>query len=117
MDINVARRRLMAALAAIPAGKNLSDFVSIPGNCRETTVLLHAFNDAVAYFGDEYFDPDGLALAQRAMDALNVQRFSTRKGPVARQSWTPSWFGNRSAGEQQGGKTKDANSRDSSLVR
>ena len=69
----------MAALAAIPAGKNLSDFVSIPGNCRETTVL-----DAVAYLGDEYFDPDGLALAQRAMDALNVQCFSTRKGPVAK---------------------------------
>ena len=69
----------MAALAAIPAGKNLSDFVSIPGNCRETTVL-----DTVAYLGDEYFDPDGLALAQRAMDALNVQCFSTRKGPVAK---------------------------------
>jgi hypothetical protein len=36
MDINFARRRLMAALAAIPAGKNLSDFISIPGNCGET---------------------------------------------------------------------------------
>ena len=84
MDVNFARRRLIAALAAIPAGKNLSDLVSVPGNRRETTVLLHAFNDAVAYLGDEYFDPDGLALAQRAMDALNVQRFSTRKGPIAK---------------------------------
>ena len=44
----------------------------------------HAFNDAVAYLGDEYFDPDGLALAQRAMDALNVQCFSARKGPIAK---------------------------------
>jgi hypothetical protein len=84
MDINFARRRLMAALAAIPAGKNLSDFVSVPGTCGETAVLLHAFNDAVAYLGDEYFDPDGLALAQRAMDALNVQCFSARKGPIAK---------------------------------
>ena len=53
MDVNFARRRLIAALAAVPAGKNLSDLVSVPGNCRETTVLLHAFNDAVPYLGDE----------------------------------------------------------------
>ena len=84
MDIDFARRRLMAALAAIPAGKKLSDFVSVPGGCGETTVLLHAFCDAVDYLGDEYFDPDGLTLAQRAMDALNVQCFSTRKGPVVK---------------------------------
>jgi len=84
MDMDLARRRLMAALAAITTGKNLRDFVSVPGGCGETTVLLHAFNDAVAYLGDEYFDPDGLALAQRAMVALNVQCFSTRKGPVVK---------------------------------
>jgi hypothetical protein len=71
-------------LPAGAAGKNLRDFVSVPGSCGETTLLLHAFNDAVAYLGDEYFDPDGLALAQRAMAALNVQCFSTRKGPVVK---------------------------------
>jgi hypothetical protein len=84
VDIDVARKRLLAALAAVRAGKKLTDFVSVPGSRGETTALLHAFNDAVAYLGDEYFDPDGLALAQRAMDALNVQCFSTRKGPVAK---------------------------------
>jgi hypothetical protein len=64
-------------------------------------MLLHAFNDAVTYLGDEYFDPDGLALVRRAMDALNVRCLSTRKGPVApRPSWMLSWFGNRSAGEK-----------------
>lgn len=74
----------MAALAAVPAGKNLSDFVLVPGTRGETTGLFHALNDAVSYLGDEYFDPDGLALAQRAMDTLNVRCFSTRKGPVVK---------------------------------
>jgi hypothetical protein len=74
----------MAALAAVPAGKNLRDFVLVPGGIGETTALSDAFNDAVIYLGDEYFDPDGLALAQRALDALNVRCFSTRQGPVAK---------------------------------
>jgi hypothetical protein len=100
MDIDFARRRLMAALAAIPAGKKLSDFVSVPGGCGETTVLLHAFCDAVDYLGDEYFDPDGLALAQRAMDALSVQCSVRARDRSLRQSWTPFWFGNQSAGEK-----------------
>ena len=84
MDIELARRRLMAALAAVQAGKNLNDLISMPGGRGETTVLLHALNDAVAYLGDQYFDPDGLALARRAMVALNVHCFSTREGAVAK---------------------------------
>jgi hypothetical protein len=84
MDIDFARRRLMAALAAVPAGKNLNDFVVVPGGRGEITVLLHAFNDAVTYLGDEYFDLDGFVLAQRAMDALKVRCFSTREGAVAK---------------------------------
>jgi hypothetical protein len=83
MDIDLARRRLLAALAAIPTGKKLNDIISMPGGRGETIVLLHALNDAVAWLGDEYFDPDGLALAQRAMAALNVYCFSTREGAVA----------------------------------
>ena len=74
----------MVALAAVPTGKNLNDIISMPGGRGETVVLLHALNDAVAYVGDEYFDPDGLALAQHAMVALNVHYFSTRKGPVVK---------------------------------
>ena len=83
MDIDLARRRLMVALAAVPTGKNLNDIISMPGGRGETVVLLHALNDAVAYLGDQYFDPDGLPLAQRAMVALNVHCFSTREGAVA----------------------------------
>jgi hypothetical protein len=84
MDKDIARRRLMAALTAVPTGKNLNDLISMPGGRGETVVLLHALNDAVAYLGDEYFDPDGLALAQRAMVALNIHCFSTREGAVAK---------------------------------
>ena len=61
MHIDLARRRLTAALAAVPMGKNLNDLISMPGGRGETVVLLHALNDAVAYLGDEYFDPEGLA--------------------------------------------------------
>ena len=74
----------MAVLGAVPTGKNLNDLISMPGSRGETVVLLHALNDAVAYLGDEYFDPDGLALAQRALAALNAQCFSTRRGPVVK---------------------------------
>ena len=84
MNIDLARRRLTAALAAVPMGENLNDLISMPGGRGETVVLLQALNDAVAYLGDEYFDPDGLALAQRALVALNVQCFSTRRGPVVK---------------------------------
>jgi hypothetical protein len=84
MDIELVRRRLLAALAAVQTGKSLNDLISMPGGCGETVMLLHALNDAVAYVGDEYFDPDGLALAQHAMVALNVHYFSTRKGPVVK---------------------------------
>ena len=45
----------MAALAAVPAGKNLSDFVLVPGTRGETTGLFHALNDAVKLSGDQYF--------------------------------------------------------------
>jgi hypothetical protein len=83
MDIDLARRRLLAALAAVSSGKNLNDLISMPRGSGENVVLLHALNDAVAYLGDEYFDPDGLALAQRAMVALNIHCFSTREGAVA----------------------------------
>ena len=83
MDIDLARRRLMAALAAIPTGKKLNDIIPMAGSRGETVVLLHALTDAVTYLGDEYFDPHGLALAQRAMAALNVNCFSTREGAVA----------------------------------
>jgi hypothetical protein len=84
MHIDLARRRLTAALAAVPMGKNLNDLISMPGGRGETVVLLHALNDAVAYLGDEYFDPEGLALAQRAMVTLNIHCFSTREGAVAK---------------------------------
>jgi hypothetical protein len=84
MDMDLARRRLMAALAAVSTGKNLNDFISIPGGRGEKVVLLHALNDAAAYLADEYFDPDGLALAQRALVALNIHCFSTREGAVAK---------------------------------
>ena len=40
--------------------------------------------ERVAYLGDEYFDPEGLALAQRAMVTLNIHCFSTREGAVAK---------------------------------
>jgi hypothetical protein len=83
MDKDIARRRLKVALAAVPAGKNLNDLISVPGGRGETVVLLHALNDAVAHLGDEYFDPDGMALAERAMVALNICCFSTREGAVA----------------------------------
>jgi hypothetical protein len=73
----------MAALAAIPTSKNLNDIIPMPGGRGETVVLLHALNDAVACLGNKYFDPDRLALAQRAMAALNVHCFSTREGAVA----------------------------------
>ena len=75
----------MAALAAVPTGKNLNDVISMPAGRGETVVLLHALNDAVAYLGDEYFDPDGLALYG-----------------------TLSWFGNRSADVEQGVELKAA---------
>ena len=84
MDMDLARRRLMAALAAVSTGKNLNDYISIPGGIGEKVVLLHALNDAAAYLADEYFDPDGLALAQRALVALNIHCFSTREGAVAK---------------------------------
>jgi hypothetical protein len=72
----------MAALAAVQGGKTLNDIVSAPGG--ESTVMLHALNDAVTYLGDEYFDPGGLELAQRAMVALNVHCFSLREGVIAK---------------------------------
>lgn len=84
MDMDLARKRLMAALAAVRTGKNLNDLISLPGSRGETVVLLHALDDAVAYLGDEYFDPDGLALAQCAMGALDVHCFSVREGAVAK---------------------------------
>jgi hypothetical protein len=83
MDKGIARRGLMAALRAVATGKNLNDLISMPGGRGETVVLLHALNDAVAYLGNEYFDPDGLALAECAMVALNIHCFSTREGAVA----------------------------------
>jgi hypothetical protein len=46
MDMDLERRRLMAALAAVSTGKNLNDFISIPGGIGEKVVLLHALNDA-----------------------------------------------------------------------
>jgi hypothetical protein len=83
MDKGIARRRLIAALTAVSTGKNLNDLISMPGGRGETVLLLHALNDAAAYLGNEYFDSDGLALAERAMVALNVHCFSTREGAVA----------------------------------
>jgi hypothetical protein len=38
----------------------------------------------VTYLGDEYFDPEGLEVAQRAMVALNVHCFSLGKAAIAK---------------------------------
>jgi len=82
MDKDVVRRRLAAALAAIPSGKTPRDVVSVPSG--ESTAMVHALNDAVIYLSDEYFDPPGLEVAQRAMVALNVHCFSLGKGAIAK---------------------------------
>jgi hypothetical protein len=83
MDKNGVRRRLLEALVAVGAGKNLHEFIST-GDPAENTALSQAFNDAVTYLDEEYFDPKGFATAQRAMAALNVHCFSLREGPVAK---------------------------------
>jgi hypothetical protein len=65
MNIDFTRGRLMTAMATVAVGKNLNDFVVVLGGRRgETILLLHAFNGAVTYLGDKYFDPNGLALAR-----------------------------------------------------
>lgn len=84
MDKDLARRRLMAALKAIQGGAALNDGISLPGCCGEDTLVAHALKDAEAYLGDEYFDREGLQLAQRAMVTLNIRCFSLREGAVAK---------------------------------
>jgi hypothetical protein len=84
MDKDVVRRRLVAALVAVEAGKTLYDFLSTDDGASKNTMLSQAFNDAVTYLDDEYFDPEGLAMAQRALAALNAHCFSLRKGAVAK---------------------------------
>jgi hypothetical protein len=84
MDIDLVRKRLAAALAAIPSGRTLSDIVSVPGGRGESTVMVHALNDAVTYLSNEYFDPEGLEVAQRAMAALNIHCYSLGKGAIAK---------------------------------
>jgi hypothetical protein len=83
MDKDRVRKRLTAALAAIPLNKTLSDIVSVPGR-GENTAIVDALNDAVTYLSDEYFDPEGLAAAQRAMVGLNIHCYSLGKGAVAK---------------------------------
>ena len=84
MDKDLVRKRLGAALAAVPLNKTLSDIVSVPGGRGESTAMVDALNDAVTYLGDEYFDPEGLEVAQRAMAALNIHCYSLGKGVVAK---------------------------------
>ena len=74
----------MGALEAIRGGKALSDVISLPGGHGETTLVTHALKDAETYLSDEYFDPEGLELAQRAMVTLNIRCFSLREGAVAK---------------------------------
>jgi hypothetical protein len=83
MDKSFARRRLMAALKAIQGGKALNDVISLPGCDGENTLMTHALKDAETHLGDEYFDREGLELAQRAMVTLNIRCFSLREGAVA----------------------------------
>ena len=84
MDIDLVRKRLAAALTAIPLGRTLSDIVSVPGGRGDNTAMADALNDAVTYLSDEYFDPEGLAVAQRAMAALNIHCYSLGKGAIAK---------------------------------
>jgi hypothetical protein len=84
MDKDLVRKRLAAALAAISLRKTLSDVVSAPGGRGQGTALVHALNDAVTYLSDEYFDPEGLEVARRAMVALSIECFGLRKGAIAK---------------------------------
>lgn len=84
MHKDFARKRLMAALEAIQGGKTLSDIIPVPGGRGESTLMMHALKDAETYLGDEYFDPEGLELAQRAMVTLSIHCLSLREGAVAK---------------------------------
>lgn len=82
MDFDFANKRLMAALGGIAAGKELKDFVVVPG-WGQGRNIFEALNDAVKHL-DERFHADEIDTVDRAFEKLELVRTSDRKNVAAK---------------------------------